>query len=174
MAGIAGLLYAAASVYWALGGTWLLDTIGGSLEEQGRARGTGVLLVLWVAAALKTIAAALPLLALRRLTRSSRDRAVWVLAWLTAGTLTLYGLVYAGVGLLVQAGVVHSTNPNDRAMAWHAFVWDPWFLIWGALALAALARGRHHRDQVPKDRGRRALRRALETQGATPPLPAPV
>ncbi len=31
-----GLLSAAVSLYWALGGTWLLDTIGGSLEEQGR------------------------------------------------------------------------------------------------------------------------------------------
>ncbi len=30
-----GLLSAAVSLYWALGGTWLLDTIGGSLEEQG-------------------------------------------------------------------------------------------------------------------------------------------
>src|SRR5260370_29850768 len=30
----AGLAYAAVSVYWALGGTWLLDTVGGTLEQH--------------------------------------------------------------------------------------------------------------------------------------------
>lgn len=37
MALVVGLLYAAISVYWGLGGTWLLNTIGGALEKQGRA-----------------------------------------------------------------------------------------------------------------------------------------
>lgn len=34
---VVGLLYAAVSIYWGLGGTWLLNTIGGALEKQGRA-----------------------------------------------------------------------------------------------------------------------------------------
>jgi len=29
-----GLLYAAISVYWGLGGTWLLNTVGGSLQKR--------------------------------------------------------------------------------------------------------------------------------------------
>lgn len=33
---VVGLLYAAVSVYWGLGGTALLDTVGGWLEQGGR------------------------------------------------------------------------------------------------------------------------------------------
>ncbi|MGH3503839.1 MAG: hypothetical protein ACRDQA_23525 [Nocardioidaceae bacterium] len=36
-AGFVGLCYAAISVYWGVGGTLLLDTIGGLLERGGRA-----------------------------------------------------------------------------------------------------------------------------------------
>ena len=66
---IVGLLYAAVSVYWGLGGTRLLDTIGGSLEEQGRAGNGGVMLAVWAAVVVKMIAAVLPLKALRGLSR---------------------------------------------------------------------------------------------------------
>ena len=42
-----GLLNAAVSVYWGLGGIWLLATVGGSLQRQGRA-GTAILvLAVW-------------------------------------------------------------------------------------------------------------------------------
>jgi hypothetical protein len=34
-------------------------------------------------------------------------------------------------GLLVQADVIHaSVTADHRALAWHAYLWDPWFLIW--------------------------------------------
>jgi hypothetical protein len=37
-AGVLGTASAAVSAYWALGGTELLDTVGGSIEEWGRDR----------------------------------------------------------------------------------------------------------------------------------------
>ena len=49
--------YAAVSADWGLGGTWLLDTVGGSLEEQGRAGDPGVMLAVWAAVVVKMIAA---------------------------------------------------------------------------------------------------------------------
>ncbi len=143
---LVGLLYAAVSIYWGVGGTWLLDTVGGSLAEHGRARAAGVLVALWAAVALKLIAAALPLVALRPPSSPARSRDAWVLAWIAAAVLTIYGLVLTAVGLLVQAGAVHrSANADDRALAWHAYLWDPWFLIWGLLIATALWRGRHRR-----------------------------
>ena len=146
-ASLVGLLYAAVSVYWGLGGTWLLDTIGGTLEHQARAGNAAVMLAVWAAVALKLIAALLPLIALRRLTKPRRDRAVWTLAWATAAILTVYGLVQTAVGLLVQAGAIPtSTTADHRALAWHAYLWDPWFLIWGLLVTTALLRGRHRRS----------------------------
>jgi hypothetical protein len=58
-----GAAYAAVSVYWALGGTWLLDTLGGTLEQQGRAGNPGIILAVWAAAVLKVIGAIVPLAA---------------------------------------------------------------------------------------------------------------
>ena len=147
---IVGLLYAAVSVYWGLGGTWLLDIIGGSLEQQGRAGDAGLKLVVWAAVALKVIAAVLPLLALRRLTSRRWNRSVWVFAWAEAATLTMYGLVYTAVGLLIQASVIDvAASANHRALFWHAYLWDPWFLMWGILVTVALLRGRDRRNPAP-------------------------
>ena len=36
-----GLLYTAVSVYWGLGGSWLLDTVGASLTQAGALRERG-------------------------------------------------------------------------------------------------------------------------------------
>jgi len=141
-----GVAYAAVSVYWGLGGTWLVETVGGSLARLGRARAGAVIAAVWGAAALKLIAAMLPVLALRapagRSAGAARGRVWWRLAWLAAGILIVYGLVLSVVGWLVQAGVVHASADADRrALAWHAYLWDPWFLVWGLLIAAALVRG---------------------------------
>lgn len=143
---VVGLLYAAVSAYWGLGGRWLLATVGGALQSQGRA-GTAVLVVaVWAAVIIKLVAAVLPLLALRRVTSPGWNRAVGLLAWIEAGILTVYGLVWTVVGMLVQAGAIHpSARADHRASAWHAYLWDPWFLIWGLLVALALWRGRRLR-----------------------------
>jgi len=143
-----GLAYAAVSVYWALGGTWLLDTVGGALEQQGRTGNPGIILAVWAAAVLKVIGAIVPLAAVgvtsgQATIAGRRQVRVRVLAWLEAAILTIYGLVLTAAGLLVQSGAIASAASADhRALAWHAYLWDPWFLLWGALATAALVRSR--------------------------------
>lgn len=127
------------SIYWGVGGTWLLDTVGGSLARLGRSRDATVIAAVWAAAALKLVAAPLPVIAVREPTR----RAARTLAWVAAAILTVYGAVLTVIGLLVQAGVIHSSAHADRkALAWHAYLWDPWFLLWGLLIVVALLRGR--------------------------------
>ena len=144
-----GLAYAAVSVYWALGGTWLLDTVGGTLDQQGHTGNPGLILAVCAAAVLKVIGAIVPLAAMGvtpgRATSAGR-RKVRVLAWLEAAILTIYGLVLTAVGLLVQSGAIAPAAGADRrALAWHAYLWDPWFLLWGALVAAALVRSRQTR-----------------------------
>jgi Protein of unknown function (DUF3995) len=136
-------------VYWALGGTWLLDTIGGALEQQGRAGNPGIILAVWAAAVLKIIVAIVPLAAAGvtpgQATTAWR-RQMRVLAWLEAAILTVYGLTLTAAGLLVQSGAIASAASADhRALAWHAYLWDPWFLLWGALVTASLVRSRQPR-----------------------------
>ncbi len=74
-----GVVYAAVSAYWGLGGTGLLDTIGGTLEREGRAGNAGLLAVLWVTVMLKLVAAILGLVAVlgHRRVRPSHRRAAW-------------------------------------------------------------------------------------------------
>jgi Protein of unknown function (DUF3995) len=144
-----GLAYAAISVYWGLGGTWLLGTVGGSLERAGRQGGLAISLVLWAAAGLKVAAAVLPLLAVGRRLDAPWQRTVWASAWVECAILTGYGLVLTGVGLLIQAGLVPTgADADHRALAWHAFLWDPWFLVWGLVIFAALWLVR--RDRRPR------------------------
>jgi hypothetical protein len=139
-----GLLYAAISVYWGAGGTWLLDTVGSGL---GKGHGGSALVVfaVWLAVGLKVIAAVLPLLAVSANSsiRSRWSRLIRALAWIEALILTVYGLAWTAVGLLVQAGVIGtSASADHRALEWHAYLWDPWFLVWGLLVTAALLRSR--------------------------------
>ena len=52
--------------------------------------------------------------------------------------------VCSGVaGLLVEAGVIDAADDADEhAIAWHAFFWDPWFLLWGVAVTVAMWRSR--------------------------------
>jgi len=147
-----GLLFAAVSIYWALGGMWLVDTLHRSFQEGARTRELRLVLVVWAAAVLKVVAAVLPLVALHRLTRPGWNRLVWVLSWLAAAILTLYGLVYTAAGLLVLWGVIRLSAATDRrTLTWYAYLWDPWFLVWGLLAAAALLRDRQGLRQAADD-----------------------
>ena len=146
---MAGLAYAAISVYWAAGGTWLLNTVAGTLEQQGRAGNLGIILAVWAAAVLKIIGAIAPLAAVGVTPGQAATawrRPMRMLAWLEAAVLTIYGLVLTGAGLLGQSGVIAPPASADhRALAWHAYLWDPWFLLWGVLVTAALVRSRQPR-----------------------------
>ncbi|HEU4949025.1 MAG TPA: DUF3995 domain-containing protein [Kribbella sp.] len=136
---VLGLGHAAFSAYWALGGTGLLDTIGGSLEEWGRRREPALIAALWVIVVLKVVvAAAAPVLQSRRLPAWTRGRVPRILSWIAAVFLVLYGGLLTTGGLLIESGVLASAADADqRALAWHAYFWDPWFLLWGmAFALS--------------------------------------
>ncbi len=70
-----------------------------------------------------------------------------VLTWIEAAVLVIYGLVLTTAGLMVQLGVIAASAPaNHRALAWHAYLWDPWFLGWGLLVTAPLLRTRQRKE----------------------------
>jgi hypothetical protein len=148
-----GLAYAGLSGYWGAGGTWLLDTVGGPLAAGGRAGSPEAMAAVWGAAGLKVIAAVLPVLAVSRAAESwprRGRRTLLVLAWAGALILTLYGLVLTAAGLLVQSGLIRpGAGADHRALAWHAYLWDPWFLLWGLFAAAALLRAGRPQGAFP-------------------------
>jgi hypothetical protein len=142
LAATLGLGSAAVTAYWALGGTSLLDTVGGEIERWGRQRSPSVLLTLWLIVVLKSgVALAAPVVVLRPrwLPTWTAGRIPRVLSWIAATVLAAYGAVLTGGGLLVQSGLIAAGPDSDgRALAWHAYLWDPWFLVWGLAFMACL------------------------------------
>ena len=128
---------AAVSVYWTLGGTALLDTVGGAIEELARTRtAAGIALVMGAVAA-KVIAGLLALTLVR-----ASVRRWWVAALNGAASVALVlwggGNVVLG-GLVLTGAIVPSTPVDEHALRWHVAVWDLWFLVWGVcLGLAVL------------------------------------
>lgn len=114
--------------------------------------GVAVEATLWIVVVLKLFGAWLPVAVVSN--ADQRPGRLWHrLAQLEAAILTIYGLVLTSVGLLVQAGVIdRGARADQKALTWHAFLWDPWFLIWGLLIIAALRRDRDARRRVPASR----------------------
>jgi hypothetical protein len=130
---------AAVSLHWTLGGTVLLDTVGGTFEDLARERSPASI-VLGVLVVLVKVAAGLLALAFVQPwgTRVGR-RLLLVSAGVGSAVLVVYGGVLVLVGGLVLAELITPSAPVDEhALRWHVFVWDLWFLVWGmALGLAA-------------------------------------
>lgn len=127
----AGLLHAIASLYWALGGPWLLATVGEWAVELVQESPLGAGLLLGLIALAKATAAIVPVLV-------DRGRMPWprlwrALCWIGGPMLVVYGALNVVVSIAVLTGIVTPDGGHDTAaMVGHAFLWDPLFLVWGA------------------------------------------
>lgn len=139
-----GLTHAAFSLYWALGGSWLVETLGATmLSALGDRRWLLIPVVV-----VKTAVAVGPLVALRL--GWWRRRPVLLLAAAAALVLIVWGGLNTVVGNLVLAGVIEPAGGFDRAaMVGHAWLWDPLFLTWGLALAGALAAQRSGGTIVP-------------------------
>lgn len=156
-----GIGSAAVSASWALGGTALLDTVGGEIERWGRERSGVVVATLWLIIVAKVMIAAAPVVMTghggRHLPPWTRARPTRLLCWLIAFGLTLYGGVLSAAGLLVEAGLIDSdaADADRRALRWHTYLWDPWFASWGAALTVTMWCTRTTRAQRSRSARRR-------------------
>jgi Protein of unknown function (DUF3995) len=137
----AGLAFASAAVsaYWTLGGGFLLDTVGGAIEDLARDRSPGALALGATTVALKLLAGALAV----ALARTPGRRLVRAADAVAAAVLCLWGGANVLVGGLVLGGAITPSGNVDRhALRWHVFLWDLWFLVWGVALLVAARRAR--------------------------------
>lgn len=144
VAAVIGIIHAGFSGYWAIGGRWLLPTVGQwAVTLVDRSPVTSGL-VLSVVAAAKVAGAVVPLLVE---SGSVPGRRVWRIAE-SAGAILLmvYGLFNTVVAWAVLAGVITSAGGyNYPAELGHAALWDPLFFLWGAFLAAGLRLTRHGR-----------------------------
>lgn len=134
VAGVMGTIHAGFSLYWAVGGTWLLWSLGSGLLETFKGR-EWVLIPVGV---IKLVAAASPLVLsrwdwpARQLTRTA--------CWLGAVVLILWGGLNTVIGNLVLTGIIQPESGYDRpGMVGHAWLWEPLFLAWGIALVIGLA-----------------------------------
>lgn len=132
IAAAAGVAHGLFSLYWAVGGDWLLASLGQALIEAF----ADSRWALFPVGTAKIIAALLPLVLARwawPVPLISRP-----ICWAGAIGLTMWGGANTIVGNLVLTGAIIPEEGYDHAgMVGHAWLWDPLFLIWGvSLGLA--------------------------------------
>jgi hypothetical protein len=138
LAAVAGGVHATFSLYWAVGGDWLLDTVGkGAVELQRKHRLAAAALLLAVTA-VKVGGAGLPIL-VERAPGTWYRRVVRAASWLGGCFLVAYGCLYAGMSNAVLHGLITVPGEVDRrGMIGHAYLWDPLFALWGAALVVGL------------------------------------
>lgn len=145
---VLGLVHAGWSLYWAFGGSWMLDTVGQWAVVSQLQTPRQTMLILLLIGLVKIAAATIPVaveygkLGGRRFWR--------VISWIGGVGLVLYGGVYAGSALAVLAGLVVPEDGYDtRVMMGHAFLWDPLFFTWGLTLVISLALTRRTGSRPP-------------------------
>jgi hypothetical protein len=140
---------AAVSLFWTLGGTAGLDTVGGAIEDLARDRSTPAIALGATVVALKLAAGVLALALTRAPAAPLRRRALLVAGGFASAILTLWGGAKVLVGALVLADAIHPSADVDRhALRWHVFLWDLWFLVWGVALAIAVAGARRARSST--------------------------
>ncbi|MGF9761057.1 DUF3995 domain-containing protein [Microvirga sp. 0TCS3.31] len=148
LAGVLGSIHAAFSLYWGVGGEWLVETLGRRMADAF----AGWEWLLLPIGLVKLVAAWLPLVAARAGWPARRlSRGV---CWLGAALLLVWGGLNTVVGHLVLADVIVPDGGYDRpGMVGHAFLWDPLFLVWGLALAVGLAQSRASRARVAVSAG---------------------
>lgn len=134
--------FAALSFYWAAGGTIGVSTLGEGIGSLAAEREPWFVAAVAATGVLKLVPALLALSLVRpwgdRIPRRLRVGAVGGLGALSA----LYGAVGIATKLLVLVGVVTPEGIDARGFWGHLLVWDPVWVLGGALLCAAAVRSR--------------------------------
>ena len=145
VAAVLGTAHASASMYWALGGDALADTIGAWAVAWRTGSPVAAGLSLAAIGLVKFAAAWVPW----RAARSGGPRGgLRLVCWAGAAVLVAYGLVNTGAANLALTGILGPVADVVAARG-HAWLWDPLFLAWGLTLGVGLWRTR--RAPVPKE-----------------------
>lgn len=132
------LVFAAMSFYWAAGGTAGLDTLGNELERDARAREPDAIALVWLTAVLKVLGAALAWALVRPWERSMWRRILLAASWSVGLLLLLYAIASFAQHGLMKVGAIDTPEAlGSFALTWHLALWDPVWLLGGALFTAA-------------------------------------
>lgn len=134
-----GGVHAIFSLYWAVGGSWLLDTVGQGAVQLQREHPLAATALLLPVTAVKVGGATLPIVVERVPRAPLFRRLIRFVSWIGGCFLIAYGAAYASMATLVLHGVLKPAGEVDRrGMVGHAYLWDPLFAAWGVALVVGL------------------------------------
>lgn len=146
-AAVLGTVHAAWSVYWAFGGTFLLETVGEWAVEAADEPSAATTLGLLSVGAVKLAGAWAPLLAeIERLPWRSLWRA---LGWVGGPFLVFYGAADVVAGSAVLSGLLQVQGADRAGVLGHTLIWGPHFALWGLALTTGLALSRRRNPRSP-------------------------
>jgi len=119
--------FAAVSVYWGLGGTAGVSSLGGSIEQRALAHDPLIVALAWITGGLKVVGGLLALALVQPWGRRLPRRLLLLTAWSGAVLLSVYGALQLTGVALIRFGV------DPTVLLWRLLLWEPWFLVWGLL-----------------------------------------
>jgi hypothetical protein len=138
------LAFAAVSFYWAAGGEVGLETVGEEIRRDALAREPDAIAIVWVTGGLKVLGAALALALLRPRGPAILRRALGIAGWVVGVGLLVYAVANFGQHGLMAIGAIETPDAlGETAVTWHLALWDPVWLLGGALFTGAAWRFTH-------------------------------
>lgn len=123
-------LFAAMSIYWALGGTAGINTISLGQELAGE---PWFITILWLTSILKICGGVLALALVQSWGQQLPRRLVLIVAWGVSVLLVLHGSDFMIQGALTEGGFIGLPAPAAWTTThWQTFIWGPWWLLGGA------------------------------------------
>jgi hypothetical protein len=131
------ILFAIPSFYWAAGGTFGLNTLGGEIEALREE--SWFMAFVWFTAIMKLALGLVVLMLLRTYRHNLINKLVRVAVWMAGILCVLYGGLNLLVRLIMALGILPTpeTMYSDAAM-WHLVLWDPWWVLGGVVLLLAV------------------------------------
>jgi len=138
-------VFAAMSIYWALGGRWSLSTQALAIRDQ--VDDPQFVLVLWLTGFLKIVAGLIALALVRPVGRRVSRRPLLIAGWAAAGILLLYGGLNWVQAVLWESGLQDiPASVGATAARWKLIFWDPFWLLGGVLFLLGVRQFQRHQS----------------------------
>jgi hypothetical protein len=133
-------VFAVPSFYWAAGGAGGLgSTVSPDLVRLAHERVPWFMAMLWITGAIKVFAGLVALSLVHKWGMTFPGWMRLILAWGAGTLLAWHGALFVGTGSLMLGRYISGpSNPGLWAVVrWYTFLWGPWFVLGGALFMAA-------------------------------------